>query len=65
MITCWYRWNGKDGRWDFNHIQDGQHALAPVPVSTAQKKAWPSRTWAWAYAQLIDYVVLDEGLLQK
>jgi len=64
QITCWYRWNGETARWDYNHYGTGIHTTDPIAVSTRQKQVWPSRSWAWAIAELKNYVVINEQSLE-
>lgn len=60
-VTCWYLWNFRDRRLEFNHISDGysRSVKAPTPMCEHQKAVWAGRAWDPREGRLIDGVVTE------
>ena len=61
-ITVWHRFNEKEGKWDFNHIEDGHidtdQYLKPLG-NKEQTVNWSKGTWMHRSKYLKDNVVVD------
>jgi hypothetical protein len=55
-ITVWKKFNVKEQRWEFNHIEDGHVPVAQDKPTgrPEQTKIWKTATWIFEHKHLDD-----------
>jgi hypothetical protein len=61
-ITIWYKFNHKEGEYEFNHFDYGTtESEAPVAKTAHQKEAWKAAKWEKYYGTIDENFVVREN----